>query len=74
MRTTLHLDDDVHEAARSLARAEGRPLGEVVSRLVRQGLAPRTRPTRKRGFPVFSVRRDAPPITLEIVERALEDL
>ena len=75
MRTTLQLDDDVYAAARSLARAEGKSLGEVVSRLVRQGLTPRARASRtnKGGFPVFSITRNAAPITAEMVERALED-
>ena len=73
MRTTLHLDDDVYEAAWSLAKAEGKRVGEVISRLARQGLAPRARTVKKHGFPVFAVEKDAPPITPEMVARALED-
>jgi len=73
MRTTLHLDDDVYEAARSLAAAEGKRVGEVISRLARQGLAPRARTAKKGGFPVFAVDKDAAPITPETVDRALED-
>jgi hypothetical protein len=38
MRTTLSIDDDVLYAAKSLARREGRPLGEVISDLARQAL------------------------------------
>jgi hypothetical protein len=40
MRTTLHLDDDVYEAASSLAATEGTSVGKVISRLARRGLAP----------------------------------
>ena len=73
MRTTLHLDDDIYEAARSLAAVEGKRVGEVISRLARLGLAPRARTAKKGGFPVFAVEEDAPPITPEIVDRALDD-
>jgi hypothetical protein len=38
MRTTLSIDDDVLAAARERARREGRPLGDVISDLVRQAL------------------------------------
>lgn len=38
MRTTLSIDDDVLYAARSLARREGRALGEVISELARRAL------------------------------------
>ena len=40
MRTTVVIEDDVLEAARSLAEAEGRSLGQVISMLARRGLAP----------------------------------
>lgn len=73
MRTTVRIDDDVYEAARSLARAENKALGLVLSRLARRGLAPRDGPRRRRGFPVFEVTPEAPPITLEAVRRALDE-
>lgn len=38
MRTTLSIDDDVLFAAKSLARREGRALGEVISDLARRAL------------------------------------
>jgi len=72
MRTTLHIDDDVYRAARSLAEAEHRSVGKVLSELARKGLAP-VRPAKRGGFPVFSVPEDAPPLTLEMVRAALED-
>ena len=73
MRTTLQLDDDVYQVARSLAAAEGRSLGEVVSRLVRLGLAPRTALRERNGFPVFDVDVRSGAITPDMVRRALDD-
>lgn len=73
MRTTLVIEDDVLEAARSLAEAEGKSLGAVVSELARRGLAPRAQAAVDDGFPVFSTSPGAKPITLEMVHRALEE-
>jgi len=75
MRTTLRLDDDVLRAARSLARVEGKTVGEVVSELARRGLRPASR-SHRRGrsrIPVFSVSEAATPLTSEMVKEALED-
>lgn len=38
MRTTLDIDEDVLAAAKELARAEGRTMGEIISDLARKGL------------------------------------
>lgn len=73
MRTTLQIDDDVYEVVRSLAAAEGRSLGEIVSRLARQGLAPRAHVRERNGFPVFEVKSGEHPITPDTVKSALED-
>jgi len=74
VRTTLNLDDDVADAARALARSEGRPLGQVVSELARRGLRPdRLAEAFDGGFPTFSVAPDAPSITPEMVRTALEE-
>ena len=74
MRTTVNLDDDVLDAARAIARTEARALGAVISDLVRRGLAPASpRLGDEAGFPVFSVPADAPPITSEVVQRALDE-
>lgn len=73
MRTTLQVDDDVLEAAKSLARAQNRPLGKVLSELARQGLTPRTSAAKRKGFPVFEVSGGAAPLTLELVNRANEE-
>lgn len=74
MRTTINLDDDVAEAARALALAEGRSLGEVISELVRRGLAPRqVQLDEEDGFPVFRVGGGAAAITPDMVKAALDE-
>jgi hypothetical protein len=73
MRTTLRIDDDVLRAAKTLALMQEKSLGEVISGLVRKALAPQPQREADRGFPVFSVPEDAPPMTPDQVRRALED-
>jgi hypothetical protein len=73
MRVTLVIEDDVFEAARSLAEVEGKSLGEVLSDLARRGLAPRPQEAVDEEFPVFSVSPEAKPITLEMVQKALDE-
>lgn len=74
MRTTLTVDDDVYEAARALAESERVPIGRVLSRLARRGLAPKGGPGKqsRRGFPVVGLPKGSPPVTAETVRRALE--
>ena len=74
MRTTLTLDDDVLAVARAVAAAEGVSVGEVVSRLARQGIASTARVvTGDDDLPTFSVPADAPAMTPELVRHALEE-
>jgi hypothetical protein len=73
MRTTLEIDDDVLQAARSVAVAEGKNIGKALSDLARRGLAPRSQAKTRAGFPVFDVPPDAAPITLEMVKDALAE-
>ncbi len=72
MRTTLDLDDDVVAAARELAAGERRSLGAVISELARRGLMP-ARVDVADGLPVIRVPSGAPPITPEMVRRALDE-
>jgi hypothetical protein len=72
MRTTIQIDDDVLQAARSLARAESKPLGKVISDLARQALAPKPQRGARKGFPTFEIPSDAPPLTAETVRQADE--
>jgi hypothetical protein len=73
VRTTLHLDDDVYEAVRSLAAIERTSIGKVLSRLARRALRPSGSSVSSRGFPVFDVPADAPPITPDMVRDALDE-
>jgi hypothetical protein len=72
MRTTLDLDEDVVTAARELAALEGRTLGTVISELARRGLTP-ARIEAEDGLPVIRVPAGTPPITPEMVRRALDE-
>jgi hypothetical protein len=72
VRTTLDIDDDVLLAARELATQERRSLGSVMSELARRGLTP-ARVETPDGLPVIRVPAGTPPITPEMVRRALDE-
>jgi hypothetical protein len=83
MRTTLDIDDDILSAAKELAKAEGRTMGEVISDLVRRTL---TQPaTSGSGFAEPSSQflttdwamlpaRDGPPVTNELIRQIQDEL
>jgi hypothetical protein len=72
MRTTLEIDDEVMAAARELAAGEGRSIGAVISELARRGLTPAS--VEAGGdLPVIRVPAGTPPITPEMVRRALDE-
>jgi hypothetical protein len=73
VRTTLEIDNDVMVAARELAVEEHRSLGSVVSALARKGLTPARVEADDGGLPVIRVPAGTPPITAEMVRRALEE-
>ncbi|MGI8846165.1 MAG: antitoxin [Thermoleophilaceae bacterium] len=72
MRTTLDLDEDVIAAARELAAEGRRSLGSVISELARRGLTP-ARVEADGDLPVIRVPAGAPPITPQMVRRALDE-
>ena len=72
MRTTIQIDEDILHAAKSLAKAEHKTVGKVISELVRKSLAPKPDKETHKGFPVFRVSSDIAPITLETVNQALD--
>jgi hypothetical protein len=72
MRTTLDIDEDVVVAARELAVIERRSLGSVISELARRGLTP-ARVETANGLPVIRVPAGTPPITPQMVRRALDE-
>jgi hypothetical protein len=69
MRTTLAIDDDVLQAAKELAAAEGSTAGAVVSALARKGLESRSAAGRVRnGVPLLPRRPSgAPRPTMKLV-------
>lgn len=84
MRTTLDIDEDVLAAAKELARAEGKTMGEVISDLARKGL---TRPSEgfaeaQAGYggglnnPLFPTlpSRGGPPVTTELIRRIQDEI
>lgn len=74
MRTTLNLDEDVLEAAKMLAAKERKPLGTVISDLLRRSVEPPPSPPRKRnGIPLFPVAQGARAVTPEIVRELLDE-
>lgn len=55
MRTTITLPDEIHAAVKALADSSGRPMSEVVSKLIRRALEPRIDEENINGLPVFMV-------------------
>ena len=75
MRTTLNIDDEILEVARSLAGERHLSIGAVVSDLARRGLRQRSSGRRgQAGFPVFEVSRDSRPLTLDRVRQFESEL
>ena len=68
MRTTLELDDEVLESAKSLANARGNTLGQVISELLRLALRQQSIeiPIRN-GVPLFVPKNAAPRPDLDLV-------
>lgn len=72
VRTTLEIDNDVVSAARELAALQRRSLGSVISELARRGLTPAQVHT-DGSLPVIRMPAGSPPITPEMVRRALDE-
>lgn len=73
MRTTLHIDDDIYETARSLAAIERTSVGKVLSMLARRALSPARPQPAASGFPVFGVPDGTLPLTPDMVRDALDE-
>jgi hypothetical protein len=75
MRTTLAIDDDILAAAKHLAQREHKTLGEVISLLARQSLAPTGRSTRteRNGVPLLVRKTGAQPVTMELVNQLRDE-
>ena len=74
MRTTLNLEDDVLDFAKSLAELRKISVGQAVSELARKGMNAKVeiRLDPVTGFWLFDVPEDAPVLTSEDVRRAIE--
>jgi hypothetical protein len=73
MRTTLSLDDDILEAARTYARARDLAIGKAVSELVRRGLQAPLRTRLVNGFHVVDLPAGAPAVTSADVKRLQDE-
>jgi hypothetical protein len=75
MRTTLAIDDDVLSAAKEMAAAQNKTVGEVISSLARRGLNPvASRRHTRNGVPLLPHRKDATRVTSELVRQLREEL
>lgn len=75
MRTTLAIDDDILAAAKDLAAAERKSVGEVISALARIALRPaETKRKTRNGVPLLTVKPNASPVTSELVQQLQEEL
>jgi len=75
MRTTLSLDDDVLQAAKTLAEQQRRSLGKVVSDLARKSLSPRPATSRTRnGITLLPPSEEGRPVTSDLVRQLRDEL
>ncbi len=75
MRTTVRIDDDLLNVAKSMAFQQDHTLGQVISDLMRRGIRAMSAIQKsKDSFPVFQVPDNARPITLETVKLAEEEM
>jgi hypothetical protein len=72
MRTTLDIESDVLDAAKSLAGARGVSVGAALSELARRGVAARTPLSVRNGFPVFQVPLSSSIFGAEDVDAAMK--
>lgn len=75
MRTTINIDDDVLETVKAVASRDRKPVGEVVSAMLRKAVEPPTTARRRmrNGIPLFPVSPKASVVTPELVKELLED-
>lgn len=75
MRTTINIDDDVLETVKAVASRDRKPVGQVVSAMLRRAVEPAaSAPRRMRnGIPLFPVSSKASVVTPELVKELLED-
>jgi hypothetical protein len=73
VRTTLTIDDDLYQAAKNIAIAEHKSIGEIISFLIRKALMSKDYSEVKDDIPSFRVSEKVSPLTPEMVREADED-
>ena len=73
MRTTIDIEGDILLAAKEIARQRGVTTGKVISDLMRQAMTQPVAVTTRAGIPLFPVKADAGPITLELVNQLRDE-
>ena len=74
MRTTLNLDEDVHRAAKEIARLLDLPMGQVVSDLAGHGLAKKHDHSPERNdVPLLPPRTNVRSVSLAVVNALRDD-
>jgi hypothetical protein len=74
MRTTLTIDDDLMMAAKGLAARDRKTVGEIVSEIMRKGLATTSaHPRYRNGIRLMPARPGAGVVTLELVQKLLDE-
>ena len=74
MRTTLNIDDEVLEQVKQNAAARSMPTGQAASRLLNQALNKPLGTRIENGFEVFDLPDDSPIVTLEHVQKMIDEL
>lgn len=75
MRTTVTIDEDVLAAARGLAAAQHKSLGNILSSLARQALKPNVSSNEMRnGVPLLTSRTGMKTVTPELVSQLRDEL
>lgn len=75
VRTTLNIEDDVLETVRALAARDRKPLGTVVSEMLRRAVEPSPKAPKatRNGIPLFPVSTQARMVTPEHIKELLEE-
>ncbi len=66
MRTTLDIDDDVLQAAKSLGNKQSESIGKVISELVRSASTPTDNPKIRNGVPLLDVKDSKEVVPFEL--------
>lgn len=73
MRTTLHIDDDVLQAAKELGGMQRKTAGQILSELARKALCPPRTYDVRNGVPVIHRAPGTPLITTADVRRWMDE-